>query len=90
MNDSLTPANLADAFGQWLDLQRAANGACDDDAMDAQLARAAELERLAVTLPTESAADVWRLICMTRDRPTGTLHLPADVLTERAYTECKA
>lgn len=85
-----TPTTIAAAFAAWLEAERAAYAAADPEAMEPHLARAHQLEGLAMTLPTETAADVWALIRMTCEPPTEATTITADLLAARAVVECQA
>lgn len=90
MNDTTTPATIADTFAQWLEAERAAALATDPATMEPHLARAHQLALSALTMPATTAADVWALVAMTNDRPNGEAAFPVDMLAARAFAEVAA
>jgi predicted transcriptional regulator len=87
VTDTTLPTSIDQAFEQWINLERQILAALDVGA-DAGVAtgRRVAVEHLAVTLPTVSAADVWRLIRMTTDEPTQP-RTSQDMLFVRSYIE---
>ena len=84
------PLTIAEAYALWLECERAAIEAAEDqDEMTRHLARGYELEDLALTYPATSAADVWKLLRMTSDQPNEVSRVTQDRLIARAFAECR-
>jgi hypothetical protein len=83
------PKTIGEAFGLWLECERAAIATvADQDEMTRHLERGYELEDLALTLPASSAADVWKLLRMTSDTPNELPRVTQDRVIARAFAEC--
>ncbi len=85
------PHSIAEAFTAWTALLAFENAA-DDDAICQALSEArAQIERHAITLPTPTALDVWRLIVITTDKPdVDSIEYTADAVIVRAHRTVNA
>ena len=83
----MTETTIAQAFVAWQAARAASRAAlqADDEATaEAELERAADLERLALNLPANSARDVLALVAMMFDPGEGNSH-EANTLIARAH-----
>lgn len=67
--DMKLPATIAETFAHWSSLELDQSDTSDEAGTEWAWDRYA-LERHALTLPADSAADVWMLVAMTTDRRT--------------------
>ena len=88
MTDEPKPTTINDAFDLWLKLEEELAAATDSADFDRLVLAALEVEKLAVTLPTVTVSDVWKLIRMTTDQENEVPHYTADMVVSRAYAEC--
>jgi hypothetical protein len=86
--DANTPTTIAQAFEQWLDLDRQIMALLDAGAgAGAVSGRRWVIENHAVTLPTITAQDVWALLRMTSDENNMGPKSTQDQVVSRAYVE---
>ena len=82
------PETIAETFTIWSALLAFENAADDDATCQALSEARAQIERLAMTLPTPTALDVWRLIVITTDKPDeDRIEYTADAVIVRAHRE---
>ena len=82
------PETIAETFTIWSALLAFENAADDDATCQALSEARAQIERLAMTLPTPTALDVWRLIVITTDKPDeDRIDYTADAVIVRAHRE---
>ena len=82
------PETIAEAFIIWTALLAFENAADDDATCQTLSDVRAQIERHAMTLPTPTALDVWRLIVITTDKPDeDRIDYTADAVIVRAHRE---
>ena len=82
------PHSIAEAFTAWTALLAFENAADNDATCQALSEARAQIERHAMTLPTPTALDVWRLIAITTDKPDeDRIDYTADAVIVRAHRE---
>ena len=89
--DTTLPNTIAQAFEQWLDLDRQIMALLDADTDTGnQSRRQWAIECHASTLPAVTAGDVWALLRMTSDEVNDTPRSSQDRVVSRAYAEVAA
>ena len=82
------PETITEAFTVWSALLAFENIADDDATCQALSEARAQIERQAMTLPTPTALDVWRLIVITTDKPDeDRIDYTSDAVIVRAHRE---